>query len=96
MSHLPSYICRRRDDGRFYNTCGKRLSYTRWNTGEPNDVGKKENCGHMYTNNLVKSKWNDIPCNFKYGYICEIKLPRCRYLVFHLCKTCLHQNLNSI
>ena len=70
-------IFRRRLDGKFYNTCGKPVSYTRWNSGEPNDAGGHENCGHMYTHGTGKAKWNDINCNSRWGYICEIKLPRC-------------------
>ena len=91
MSHLPSYFCRRRVDTKFYDTCGKPLSYARWTSGEPNNEGGNENCVHMYVNGGGKSYWNDINCNNKYGYICQIKLPRCRYLVFHLCKNNLDQ-----
>ena len=67
-------IFRRRHDKKFYDTCGKQVSYKRWNNKEPNDVGGHENCGHMY---VYGGKWNDINCNSRWGYICEIKLPRC-------------------
>ena len=70
-------VFRRRHDGKFYDTCGKPLSYTRWAPTEPNDVGGVENCGHMYATGGRKAKWNDINCNAKWGYICQIKLPRC-------------------
>ena len=70
-------VFRRRHDGKFYNTCGKQVSYTRWNSGEPNDVGGHENCGHMYAHGTGKAKWNDRHCNIPLGYICQIKLPRC-------------------
>ena len=86
MSHLPSYFCRRRVDTKFYDTCGKPLTYARWRPGQPDDYQGRENCGKMHVNGAQKAKWNDNDCNNKYGYICQIKLPRCRYLVFHLCK----------
>ena len=47
---------------------GKRSMYYKWNTGEPNNVGRNENCVEMWGNGY----WNDAPCrNFKPS-ICEI------------------------
>ena len=70
----------RRYDGKFYNTCGKTPSFTRWYPGQPDDHGNREKCGHMLVNGKYKAKWNDIACGSKYSYICEFKQPRCEYL----------------
>ena len=70
----------RRYDGKFYNTCGKTPSFTRWYPGQPDDHGNRENCGHMLVNGVYKAKWNDVYCDSKYSYICEFKQPRCEYL----------------
>ncbi|CAB3985989.1 Hypothetical predicted protein [Paramuricea clavata] len=68
---------RRRQDAKFYNTCGKALSFKRWNAGEPNNHGNNENCAHMYSHGSWKGKWNDVDCNGGYGYICQFKAHRC-------------------
>uniref|UniRef100_A0A3Q1JP35 C-type lectin domain-containing protein n=1 Tax=Anabas testudineus TaxID=64144 RepID=A0A3Q1JP35_ANATE len=41
---------------------------TRWDSGEPNDVGGKENC--LVMNN---QKWSDFPCNDKHQFICYME-----------------------
>ncbi|CAB4024002.1 Hypothetical predicted protein, partial [Paramuricea clavata] len=66
----------RRQDAKFYNTCGKALSFTRWDAGEPNDQ-RNENCVQIYSHGSGKAKWNDKYCNTLYGYICQFKAHRC-------------------
>ncbi|CAB4036942.1 Hypothetical predicted protein [Paramuricea clavata] len=68
---------RRRQDAKFYNTCGKALSFKRWNSGEPNNHSNNENCAHMYSHGSGKGKWNDVNCIRPYGYICQFKAHRC-------------------
>ena len=70
-------VFRHRHGGKFYDTCGKPLSYAPWAPKEPNDLRGVENCGQMYGKGESKAKWNDNGCNEKWGYICQIKLPRC-------------------
>ena len=57
-------------EGTFIWADGSLLTYTNWNTVEPNDYGKDgEDCGHMIGN----GKWNDDNCNKKrYEYICKV------------------------
>ncbi|MCA9543659.1 MAG: CotH kinase family protein, partial [Myxococcales bacterium] len=41
--------------------------YTNWGGGEPNDYGAGEDCGHFRGD----GRWNDIPCDTRYPYLCE-------------------------
>ncbi|XP_076081689.1 perlucin-like protein isoform X2 [Mytilus galloprovincialis] len=47
------------------------LTYSNWNTGEPNNrrhaKGQGENCCHMY----VTGKWNDTLCRRKAKFVCK-------------------------
>ena len=51
----------------FVTSEGKLLTYTNWDTGEPNNLGSIENCVEMRD----KGFWNDIPCSKKLPLICE-------------------------
>ena len=96
MSHLFFFFCRRRQDNKFYDTCAKRLSYANWMPNEPNDAGGSEDCGHMLTYSANQGKWNDINCFRKFGYICQIKTPRCKYLIFQSSKIMPDPNLSIL
>ena len=54
---------KRKADKNFYwlDNTAVQGNYQRWNDGEPNNAGGKEDCGHMLTNN--KGSWNDITCS---------------------------------
>ncbi|XP_052084536.1 low affinity immunoglobulin epsilon Fc receptor-like [Mytilus californianus] len=45
------------------------VGFSNWNTGEPDDGSRGEDCGSIHTNG--RSTWNDAPCAYKTGYICE-------------------------
>lgn len=45
----------------------RKIKYTNWNKGEPNNVAKKEHCVEWWDN----GKWNDISCGKKNFFICE-------------------------
>lgn len=47
---------------------GKSSVYLSWNVGEPNNVGRNENCVEMWGN----GHWNDAPCRNRRPSICEI------------------------
>ncbi|XP_043407079.1 mannose-binding protein [Chelonia mydas] len=54
-------------EGKFVYLNGEPVTYTNWNTGEPNNNGN-EDCVAMYDN----GKWNDLDCsNSKVSIICE-------------------------
>ena len=56
------------NEGKFvYDSDGKDLVWTNWNSGEPNDWKKKEDC----TMSDKLKKWNDVNCDWKYSIICE-------------------------
>ncbi|XP_070570789.1 perlucin-like protein [Ptychodera flava] len=50
---------------------GSKVSYTNWNTGEPNDAGGIEDCAHFWSS--LDGKWNDYPCTTRMGFVCERK-----------------------
>ncbi len=47
---------------------GNAVTYTRWNSGEPNG-GYGENCAGF--NRTYKYTWDDLPCGWTQQYICE-------------------------
>ena len=51
-------------------TTGEAFSYTHWYQGEPNNVNN-EDCAHMMWDG--NGGWNDAPCSFGFGAVCEIK-----------------------
>lgn len=55
-------------NNKFYTVQGAKLPYTNWRSGEPNNYGSGEGCGHMVHTN---GKWNDIPCSSNYHYVCQ-------------------------
>lgn len=46
---------------------GTTMTYSGWDTGEPNNYGGTENCIHIYTN----AKLNDNTCTNAFSYVCE-------------------------
>ena len=40
---------------------GKSVVFTDWNSGEPNNAGRTENCAFIN----AQDKWNDVDCNIK-------------------------------
>ncbi|MBR1821381.1 MAG: leucine-rich repeat protein [Clostridia bacterium] len=56
--------------GEFQWITGETMSYTNWNSGQPDYYRGLENCAHLYAN----GKWNDIQNDSEseiYGYIAE-------------------------
>ena len=49
---------------------GANLSYTNWDSGEPNDAGAGEDCIDMRGYFGV---WNDFPCTAALPTVCEIE-----------------------
>lgn len=61
-----------KDKSRWLWVDRSRATYTRWDGGEPNNVGGSEDCVHMRSKSSGY-KWNDLPCNFVHNvpYVCE-------------------------
>ncbi len=47
---------------------GTKPRFHAWSRGEPNDAGRREDCGHFWQD---RPAWNDIPCSARHGAICE-------------------------
>ncbi|XP_055998822.1 CD209 antigen-like protein B [Ostrea edulis] len=45
----------------------RKIKYTNWNKGEPNNASKKEHCVEWVGN----GKWNDNSCGKKNFFVCE-------------------------
>ncbi len=58
----------RAEEGTFVWVDGTPLSYENWHEGEPNDAGGNEDCAHFWG---AGGLWNDIPCGFELGFLCE-------------------------
>lgn len=59
----------KQSDWYWYST-GKRISYTNWSSGQPDNAGGIEHCMNLwYMNN--KHEMNDLDCNRDIFFICE-------------------------
>ncbi|KAM4636538.1 mannose-binding protein C-like [Discoglossus pictus] len=54
-------------EGSFRYLDGASISYSNWNTGEPNNTNRGEDCVMM----LNTGKWNDGECDIEFITICE-------------------------
>lgn len=63
-----------RDRSRWLWVDRSRSTFTHWDSGEPNDVGGREDCVHMRSKSQGY-KWNDLPYNIAYvvSYACETR-----------------------
>ncbi|XP_076110015.1 perlucin-like protein isoform X2 [Mytilus galloprovincialis] len=60
-------------EGKFrWEPSGQPFNVTKWNPGEPNNVGNIEDCVYYYQQDGATG-WNDANCNSKFSYICEIE-----------------------
>ncbi|XP_031592033.2 ladderlectin-like [Oreochromis aureus] len=58
-------------EGYWFWIDGTRFRYAFWCRGEPNNLHRREHCMHM---NFTGSKcMNDIPCNYRYPFVCVRK-----------------------
>ncbi|XP_061171792.1 perlucin-like protein [Saccostrea echinata] len=54
---------------RWFST-GKSVSYTNWIPGQPDYAS--EDCGQMNYPSHKKGQWNNLSCDAKIGFICEL------------------------
>lgn len=47
------------------------VTFTDWGPHQPDNAKYGEDCGQFW--NDINYRWNDAPCSYKYGYICEKK-----------------------
>ena len=48
-----------------------RVTYTYWNTRQPDNYRSNEDCVEILPYYNQKGKWNDNTCSGKQGYICQ-------------------------
>ncbi|KAK3607800.1 hypothetical protein CHS0354_031301 [Potamilus streckersoni] len=53
---------------------GENFSYTNWAPNQPDNRASEENCAEIYAQTL-NGLWNDLPCTYLIGYICENTRP---------------------
>ncbi len=64
------------DAGNWIWLTGEDWEYSNWNGGEPNNVGGREDCLHLYSDS---KRWNDLPSDTNvyrvgnFGLICELE-----------------------
>ena len=58
-------------EGTFLWGDGTPLKFDNWNNGEPNDWGGQEDCATF--NCGGETEWNDVSCNDRYGFICQVQ-----------------------
>ena len=64
----------RKKEGTYVWSDGTSFNFAKWTKGEPNNRGGNEDCIH--TNWGHGSSWNDVPCSYKYNYICKFSKPK--------------------
>ncbi|XP_061112117.1 lactose-binding lectin l-2-like [Conger conger] len=55
-------------EGFWFWSDGSKMDFRHWNTREPNNLKRNEDCVHA--NWSVQKKWNDIPCSNRYRFVC--------------------------
>ena len=58
------------EEGRFEWLDSRSVSFTSWNSGEPNNSGG-EDCVEITSGSGL---WNDIPCDYARSFVCEDNL----------------------
>uniref|UniRef100_A0AAY4A2F4 Mannose receptor, C type 1b n=1 Tax=Denticeps clupeoides TaxID=299321 RepID=A0AAY4A2F4_9TELE len=51
---------------------GSSSSFENWNDGEPNNANNVENCVELISTYYSHGKWNDLHCEIKKDFICQI------------------------
>lgn len=59
-----------KDKNRWLWIDGSRPTFTNWNSGEPNNLGGREDCSNIYSKRHGW-RWNDLGCRNSLPYICE-------------------------
>ena len=56
------------DEGHWTWADGSAVTYTRWNSGEPNNAGNNEDC--MEIGLFSSGDWNDNACSMQQPFMC--------------------------
>ena len=68
-----TWIGGRRNGNNFIWIDGNAFEYYNWNTGEPDNLGGKEDCIMVYSDpgQQWHDRWNDVPCDVKKNFVCK-------------------------
>ena len=58
-------------EGTFVSAAGMAPTFSAWAPSQPDDAGGAEDCVELRTTDPAAPTWNDIPCDFAVGVICE-------------------------
>ncbi|XP_041106996.1 pulmonary surfactant-associated protein D-like [Polyodon spathula] len=58
----------RRTEGTFEDLNGKRIEFSKWQSGEPNNDKGQEDCVVLVSDGM----WNDVPCGTSNIIVCEL------------------------
>lgn len=60
------------ENGKYvWSSTGQQFDFTNWSEGQPDNTNGIEHCAQIWYKSDFE--WNDLPCHFKSGYICEEK-----------------------
>ncbi|XP_073828635.1 lectin subunit alpha-like [Musca autumnalis] len=71
IGHHDEFNTKNDTDRSWYSVAtGEPITYSNWNSGEPNNYNGPEHCTELKSN--TNYKWNDEPCDaISVGFICE-------------------------
>ncbi|CAG9765274.1 unnamed protein product [Ceutorhynchus assimilis] len=64
--------CNAAHDFVFFNS-GRPVIYSKYALNQPDNAGGKEGCLHIFKDTQNSYYWNDIPCETKFGFICQTR-----------------------
>ena len=66
---FPRFLLKLFFDSFVYESSGDPIEFALWDEGEPSNHDGQEHCVEVVT--IKDGKWNDIPCSWKVGFICQ-------------------------
>ncbi|XP_076269549.1 salivary C-type lectin 2-like [Rhynchophorus ferrugineus] len=61
----------------YWLNSGRKLFYTNFSSGQPDNYKNNENCLHIFQISLGHFAWNDMPCNSHQRFLCQYNEEPC-------------------